>query len=109
VSAGPAEALRISIQRQYTHLQAQGRVAEALYGVAIDLLAPTLDQDLSPLDRGRLLRALDVPVGAAAQQALEALEAELAAFLDEDLPAGVARSNISGRVSSDHVSRIDFE
>jgi hypothetical protein len=107
-STARADALRVSIQGRYSHLQAQGRVAEALYGVAIDLLGPALE-DLSTSERGRLLQALDAPVGAAAHDALEALQGELAAFLGREMPAALPALDVHGLVSIGRVSRLDFE
>jgi hypothetical protein len=103
-----AAELRASILQRYSQLQAQGRIAEALYSVALDLLGPALE-DVTPHQRGRILRALDVPVGAAANEALLALENELATFLGDELPAGLHALGVGGRVSTGRVSRLDFE
>ena len=82
---------------------ARGRLAEALYGIALDLVAR--QEEVTSTDARRWVgEALYEPVGRAADAALRALAEELAQAL-LDAPETVRIASLERRP----VSRLDFE
>ncbi|MDP8904928.1 MAG: hypothetical protein M3N29_06395 [Chloroflexota bacterium] len=96
----PVDEVVAAIQRRSRSLHARGRVAEALYSLALDIVG---ESDLSEEDRAWLLRTLTRPVAEASQAAIDALVAELA------LAMRAAPPRIRPAIVTSPISRIDFE
>jgi hypothetical protein len=96
------EELLGAIRARSRTVHARGRVAEALYSLALDICGDAAE--LSAVDRQWLLEALAGPVADAAQAALDTLTDELALAIRSAPPA--IRPQI---VVGPRVSRIDFE
>jgi len=64
--------------------RAEQRVADALLGVALDVLEPFASDYLSADDYNRLCRLLEAPVSAASEAALTTLARELVLILEAD-------------------------
>ncbi len=65
-------------------VHAEQRVADALLGVALDVLEPFASDYLSADDYDRLCRLLQAPVGAASEAALATLAREIVLLLEAD-------------------------
>jgi hypothetical protein len=96
------EELLAAIRARSLSVHARGRVAEALYSLALDICGDAAE--LSAADRQWLVEALTEPVADAAQAALDTLTNELALAIRGAPPA--IRPQI---VVGPRVSRIDFE
>lgn len=100
VNAPDVDEVIALIQRRSRSLYARGRVAEALYSLALDIVG---ESDLSADDRAWLVDALTAPVAEASQTAIDALISELA------LAFRTAPPRMRPQVVTRPVSRIDFE
>jgi hypothetical protein len=94
--------VRDALRRRSGSLHARGRVAEAMLGLALDMVGD--DPRLTGTDRDWLLRALAGPVNEATDEALSVLLQEMARALRQ-APAGVRPAIVAAR----SVSRTDFE
>jgi hypothetical protein len=65
-------------------VHAEQRVADALLGVALDVLEPFASDYLSADDYNRLCELLQAPVGAASEAALTTIARDLALLLEAD-------------------------
>jgi len=65
-------------------VHAEQRVADALLGVALDVLEPFASDYLSPDDYDRLCNLLQAPVNAASEAALTTIVTELVRLLEAD-------------------------
>jgi hypothetical protein len=96
-----AEGLLEAMRKRCRSVHGRGRVAEALYGLALDICG---DEQLHTADRDWLLQALTGPVGSASQVAVDRLIDELViAFHSAPLRVRPAIVVAPG------VSRLDFE
>ena len=98
-----ASDLSVALLDRCSDHRARGRAAEALYGIALDLVARD-DAELTPELRRWISEALYSPAGAAADAALRALAEELARALVAAPPAIRAAA-----MRPPPVSRLDFE
>ncbi len=103
-SAGATAAtadLLARLRRRSQTVQAKGRVAEALYSLALDIFGD--DSDLHPAERQWLAEALATPVSEAAHEAVDTLLRELA------LALGSAPPRVRPAIAAPALRRIDFE
>jgi hypothetical protein len=80
----PPSELLAELRRRSQQMHGRGRVAEALYALALDLVGD--DSDLEPAERKWLTDALATPVSEAAYEAIDTLLHELALTLGSAPP-----------------------
>ncbi len=73
------------LQVRLQSVQARGRVADVLLGVALDVLEPFASEYLSADEYARLCRLVQASVDAAAQAALTTIARELELVAEADL------------------------
>jgi hypothetical protein len=80
-------------------VEARGRIADALLGVALDVVEPFATEYLAPIEYDHLCHLLQDPIRAATEAALTTIEAELARVIDSDEPIARRLQRAHGRRS----------
>jgi hypothetical protein len=81
-----------AVEARLHAVHAGGRIADALLGVALDVMEPFASEYLSAEEYDRLRCAAEAPVKAATQAALATLTSQLDLMLDSN-PQAAARFN----------------